>query len=176
MQNWDPPTKGPRSTHLNQDIKRMLKTAKNYNMNLAALRIAPDINAQLPTWYHVKSKPRPLTSIPTRCLLKNHKIRTVADLIRMSARAQLGHNGSHIPNLTCTCIDCIRDHLVNCWNPHQFTQEALTHITKIAPKFNPLLRVMQRFYLTNIHTRQLEKSHHRKPREKTLRSRNLLQN
>ena len=41
MQSWNPPSRGPRSSYLNHDITRMVSTAKRYNTNLAALRIAP---------------------------------------------------------------------------------------------------------------------------------------
>ena len=37
MQSWDPPTRGPRSSYLNQDILRMISTVKRYKTNLAAL-------------------------------------------------------------------------------------------------------------------------------------------
>jgi exonuclease III len=96
MQSWNPPTKGPRSAYLNQDIARMINTAKRYKTNLAALRIAPEISNRLPAWYHVNAKPRPLTNIPSKCLLKNHNIMTVADLIKASARAHAGDNDPHI--------------------------------------------------------------------------------
>ena len=88
LQTWDPPARGPRTAFLNDDIVRMISTAKKYKTNLAALRIAPDISAKLPAWYHVKTNPRPLTNIPSKCLLKKHKIKTVADLIRTSEKIQ----------------------------------------------------------------------------------------
>lgn len=143
-QSWNPPTKGPRSAHLNQDIIRMIDTAKRYKTNLAALRIAPDISARLPAWYHTNAKPRPLTSIPSKCLLRNHCVNTVADLVKISVRAQVTYNGPHVPNRACICIECARDRLRNCRFPHQCAQEALTRISDIAPKFNPLTGTSQR--------------------------------
>ena len=152
-QSWNPPTRGPRSSFLNDDILRMINTAKKYNTNLAALRIAPNINAQLPAWYHVRAAPRPLSNIPSKCLLKKHDISTVADLIRTSKKVQPDQNGPHTPNLTCTCIDCVRDRLKGCRNPHECAKEALARVTAIAPKFNPLLGMSERdnFSLTPTH-------------------------
>ena len=143
-QSWNPASRGPRASHLNHDIARMISTAKKYDTNLAALQITPNISVQLPAWYHANAQPRPLNNIPSKCLLKNHNIKTVADLVRASARVQPGYNGSHIPTLTCTCIECAKDRLMNCRYPHQCAQEALTHIRDIAPKFNPLLGTSQR--------------------------------
>ena len=43
LQSWDPPTKGPRLATLNEGIRRMLKVAKKYNTNLAAIRLSPGV-------------------------------------------------------------------------------------------------------------------------------------
>ena len=143
-QTWDPPTRGCRTTFLNDDIVRMINTAKRYKTNLAALRIAPDISTRLPAWYHIQANPRPFNNIPSKCLLKKHKIKTVADLIKTSAKAQPGQTNPHAPNLTCTCIECAREHLLGCRNPHECAQEALARVIAIAPKFNPLIGSTQR--------------------------------
>lgn len=139
MQMWDPPARGPRSTLLNNDIIRMINTAKKYKTNLAALQIAPNISAKLPAWYHIKANPCPLSNIPSKCLLRNHNIRTVADLIRMSARAQTSQTYPHILDLTCLCVECAKDRLLGCRNPHECFLCTLTRVTSIAPKFNPLI-------------------------------------
>ena len=143
-QNWDPPTRGPRLAHLNNDIVRMISTAKKYNVNLAALRIAPHISARLPAWYHAKAAPRSLNNIPSKCLLRRHNIKTVTDLIRTSARARPNPNQHHVPNLTCTCVECAKDRLMGCRTPHECAQEALTRIEGIAPEYNPMLGLDQR--------------------------------
>ena len=144
MQSWDPPTRGLRTAYLNNDIIRMINTAKKYDTNLDALRIAPKINAQLPAWYHIKAIPSPLSNIASRCLLKKHRINTVADLLRTSERAQPDRINSHVPNLTCTCVECAKDRLKGCRNPHECAKEALKRISEIAPKFNPLIGLTQR--------------------------------
>lgn len=58
LQSWDPPTKGPRLVTLNEGIRRMLKVAKKYNTNLAAIRLSPGVQATLPAWYHPYDNPR----------------------------------------------------------------------------------------------------------------------
>src|SRR5260221_7757449 len=37
---------------LNDDIRRMLKVAKDYHTNLAAVKTSPTISRDLPAWYH----------------------------------------------------------------------------------------------------------------------------
>ena len=117
MQSWDPPTRGPRSSYLNQDILRMISTVKRYKTNLAALWITPDISACLPAWYHMNANHCPMTNIPSKCLLRNHKVKTVVNLVKTSERAQARYSSLHVPNLSCTCINCARDWIKNCRNP-----------------------------------------------------------
>jgi hypothetical protein len=136
-QNWNPPTRGPRLSSLNKDIRRMIKTAKKYNTNLTALQIASNVSARLPAWYHINAKPHPLTSIASKCLIRNHNIATVADMVRTALRAQPNRSNPHTPNLLCVCAGCTRDRLKGCRNPHECVKEALAKVTDIAPKFNP---------------------------------------
>ncbi|KAH9051428.1 hypothetical protein EDB87DRAFT_1571750, partial [Lactarius vividus] len=77
LQNWPPPTRGPRATKLGHDIARMLKTAKKYGTSLAAIRLSPSLRAKLLAWYHLESKPRPLTNRESKCLLRKHKVKSV---------------------------------------------------------------------------------------------------
>ena len=122
----------------------MIKTAKKYKTNLAALRIAPNISAQLPAWFHINTTPRPMTGTPTNCLLKRHLVKTVTDLIHTSARILTSRYNQHTPNPTCTCIDCANNRSKGCRNPHECATEALTRITGIAPILNPLVGISQR--------------------------------
>ena len=43
LQDWRPPTRGQRIETLNEDIRRMLKTARKYETNLAAIRLSPKV-------------------------------------------------------------------------------------------------------------------------------------
>jgi hypothetical protein len=107
-------------------------------------------------WYHINAKPRPLTSIASKCLLRNHSITTVADMIRTLSRLPPNLNNQHIPNLSCICAACARDRLNSCRNPHECTKEALTCIKEIALKLNPLIsiRVHDNLSLTPNHKKR----------------------
>ena len=139
LQSWDAPTRGVRLDTLNSSIIRMLKTARKYNVNLAAIRISPQLRTQLPAWYHPLAKHRPMTSIPARCLLRRHKVTTVADLLNTSERIRTPNLLlPHQPLPTCPCNDCMRDSTKGCLFPHQCALEATTRIRLIEPKMNPI--------------------------------------
>ena len=71
----------------------------------------------------------------------------------MSTRAQPNQVNAHVPNLTCTCVECTRDHLKGCRKPNKCKKEALLRINKIVPRFNPLIGLSQcnDFSLTPTH-------------------------
>ena len=139
LQSWNPPTRGQRTKNLSNEAKRMIRTSRKFNANLAAIRITPTLRAQLPAWYHVAANARPITNAASKCLLERHNITKVADLLRISGRVRRNTVDSlHEPNPRCVCDDCIDDRLKGCRNPHACANEALTRINLIAPKYNPL--------------------------------------
>ena len=139
LQSWNIPTRGPRLATLNKGIIRMLRVAKKYKTNLAAIRLSPGIKATLPAWYHPCAVPRPITNVNAHCLLNKHATRTVADLIKLASKTRRQtRNHAHIPNQACICIECIRDRRGGCRNPHACALEADARLNDIAPKYNPL--------------------------------------
>lgn len=85
LQFWNAPTKGPRAGLLNKDIIRMMKATKKHDINLAAIRISPHLSTQLPAWYHIFSSKCSLANAPSNCLLHQHHVARVADLVTTSA-------------------------------------------------------------------------------------------
>jgi len=71
---------------MNAHIKRMLKTARKYKVNFAAIKMTPHLLAQLPAWYHLSTEQKPINNTKAKCLLQKHDVVTVADLIKTSAR------------------------------------------------------------------------------------------
>ena len=141
LQTWEPPTRGQRAEKMNDDIIRMLKTAKKYNTHLAAIRITPQLRAQLPAWYHIASAPRPIGNAASTCLLRNHDVTKVTDLIKTSARERNPNRNPDMPHHNqrfCRCRDCDEDRAKGCQNPYLCAQEALTRLEQIAPKLNPM--------------------------------------
>ncbi len=138
LQVWNVPTRGPRLNKLNDDVKRMLKIAKKYNVNLSAIRLNPHVLAQLPAWYHPTAEQRPMNNNATKCLLKKHNVSLVVDLVRISARSRhpLQHP-THRPEQNCPCQECTNDRNQGCENPHRCVTEAHTRLDMIPPKYNP---------------------------------------
>ena len=139
LQTWNPPSRGPRLATLNEGIIRMLKVAKKYDTNLAAIRLSPGIRATLPAWYHPAAETRPIRNVNARCLLNNHATRSVADLIKLANKvSERTRNNAHEPSQACVCMECVQDRLGGCKNPHACAREAETRLSDIAPKYNPL--------------------------------------
>ena len=139
LQSWNTPTRGKRAKNLSKDTKRMAKVSKKFNTNLAAIRLSPNLRAQLPAWYHIAANARPITNMASKCLIERHNISKVADLMRISARVRRTTDAAlHVPRPNCACGECINDRIAGCRNPHACASEALTRIQLIAPKFNPI--------------------------------------
>ena len=139
LQSWDAPSRGARLRLLNDGIIRMLRVARKYHTHLAAIRLSPQLRAQLPAWYHPLAIPRSMATLPARCLLRKHTVTIVADLVAMSDRIRTPRpENPHLPTPTCACQACARDRLDGCLNPHQCASEALARIRQIEPKLNPL--------------------------------------
>ena len=139
LQTWNAPVQGSRVKKLNNDIIRMLKTARKYKANLAAIRVSFDLQSQLPVWYHLASISRPITDVASRCLLYNHGNKTVGDMLRTSARLHTPNASPwHLALPGCPCSDCQHDRSLGCSDPHHCASEALLRIHNIFPKLNPL--------------------------------------
>ena len=141
LQSWKPITRGQRAKQMGNDTFRMIKTTGKFNTNLEALCLTPHLRAQLPAWYHIASNPRPITGAAAKCLLNNHQSTTVAHLMRISARTRNPNTDPsrpHQPKTFCYCVDCSKDRMEGCRNPHACAQEAQARLDQILPKFNPL--------------------------------------
>src|SRR6266851_1456690 len=118
----------------------MLGIAKKYKMNLATIHLTPNLNPQLPAWYHLVTETRPMLGVAMKCLIKKHQAMTVADLLRMSTRIRNAEAEQHRPSPYCQCRDCELDKQKDCLNPHACATEASIRLQLIAPKLNPLAR------------------------------------
>jgi len=136
LQCWDIPSRGPRLTRLNDDIKRMLKAAKDHNTNLAAVKVTARLHRELPAWYHIDKEMATIRSRAEKCLIEKHRTMTVTDLIKVSARIR-NNDHEHTPNPFCPCRNCSIDQEKGCYNPHECAQVATAKINRISPKWNP---------------------------------------
>jgi hypothetical protein len=133
--------RGKHAEQIGNDTTRMLKTAKKYNTTIDALRLTKQLCTQLPAWYHISSNAQIIRSPTAKCLLNNHKMTTVADLIKTSAcirNPNANQNPPHQQITYCYCKDCCDNRTNGCSNPHACAQEAQTRLEQITPKLNPL--------------------------------------
>lgn len=117
----------------------MLKAARKYNANLAAIRISVNLQSQLPAWYHLASDMCPLNTAPSKCLLANHSASTVGDMLHILVRLQNhGWTQQHFALPNCPCTNCTHDRSMHCSDPHHCASEALESLHKIYLKLSPL--------------------------------------
>ena len=141
LQSWNTPSRGPRLATLNNGIIRMLRIARKYKTNLAAIRLSPSVRASLPAWYHPYAVPRPITNVSARCLLNKHATKYVADLIKTADKVRRQtRNNAHEPSQACICMECVSNRREGCRNPHACALEAESRLHEIAPKYNPFAR------------------------------------
>ena len=71
---------------LPKSLKEMIKAAQKYNIRISVMRALPNLRLSMPAFHHPFKRNRNLrtTSKVMKCLQKNHKIRTVVDLIKIT--------------------------------------------------------------------------------------------
>jgi hypothetical protein len=145
------------------DIRRTLKVAKIHNTNLATVKLSAHFCSELPAWYHLNNKPGTIKGQAAKCLLEKHSMKTVTNLVKMSAHIRTQHNTDpYRPFSYCRCQDCVEDREKGCYHPHECTTEALACLNKISPRLNPLgpqnpwdlLSLMLRCKATNLQAKQ----------------------
>ena len=104
LQQWTAPTRRNDTRKTNDNIQRMIKVAKKFNTNFAAIRLTPQLSAQLLAWYHLSIEPRAINTVAAKCLMEKHRTHTIAELIRASTRVWNPNlNDPHRPTTYCQC-------------------------------------------------------------------------
>lgn len=74
----------------------MLKAGKKYNIAFDAIRLSPNLQCQMPIWFHMGGTPKLAKNNNIRsatCLHHTHKVRTVGDMEAVaSSRTPPEHN------------------------------------------------------------------------------------
>ena len=117
----------------------MLEAAKKHNVNFMTIKLSQELKKQLPAWFQIEADHWAINNKPAKCLLQKHRVRTIADLMKISARIRENTNQpGHRPTNYCNCPACVEDHRKDCTHPHDCAKEALARINKTTPKLNPL--------------------------------------
>ncbi|KAF9783392.1 hypothetical protein BJ322DRAFT_1008493, partial [Thelephora terrestris] len=134
LQSWEMRARG---STLPDDLKEMLKVAKEFNVRLGATNPTNEVKEELPIWYHAKSNPTTRKLYKTKeakCLRQRHHIKLVRDATTYLANI----DGRHIPAANCTCETCKTCRTTHkCPNPSSCINLMANLISKIAPKWNP---------------------------------------
>lgn len=114
----------------------MLKVARKYDTNLAAICMTAALRAQLPAWYHPAANTHPINNRKAKCLHEKHGALSVADLLTISTRVKnTNQTIQHRNSPRCLCTACVDDRLQGCEDPSACATKA-AH--KTHPKYNPL--------------------------------------
>ncbi|TFY58490.1 hypothetical protein EVJ58_g6390 [Rhodofomes roseus] len=140
LQSWSPKTRG--GSRLPEYLKKMLNTAKKYNVSFAAIKLDTQIKTALPIWYHLgatKQLRRLNNTKISNCLRDNHGVRYVADLLAPSKRrcyitAREVSNDFLPP---CSCNECEDDKARGCKSPMRCCRAAENLLAQVRPKWNP---------------------------------------
>ena len=138
LQKWNIPTTGKKAKKLGIDTVRMIKAAKKHNAAFAPINLSRNLREQLPAWQHMGVEKTIPQNKQARCLSKNHKSVKVKDMLKIAERLQGTYRGgTHKPDFTCTCTDCLSDKNNGCENPQRCALEARKRLDKITAKLNP---------------------------------------
>lgn len=139
LQKWDIPTIRKRANRLGKDTLRMIKAAKKYKAMFAPINLSKELREKLPAWRHLGEEKITPRNQQAKCLAKNHNAAKVKDMLKITERLQEDYKrGTHKPDYTCQCDDCIKDRMNGCENPQRCALEAKKRIQKITPKLHPL--------------------------------------
>ena len=137
LQTWRVNTSGP--SKLPEDIKRMLRVSKKYNLTCNAIKVDSKIKKALPAWYHIgakKSIKMMNNSISGKCLREKHMVKTIGDLLKIKKRLRRSTNPDHVALKTCTCIFCESDRRTRqCDNPDRCANAAAKIIRNMEKKW-----------------------------------------
>ncbi|KAI0039429.1 hypothetical protein FA95DRAFT_1462376, partial [Auriscalpium vulgare] len=112
----------------------MLRVAEKYHTSFSALRLSRALRRQLPAWYRIGEAPK-RASAQTSCLRDTHRVRSTADLLRVSHRlSNLIAGRLHYARSNCACAACVADRLLGCENPHKCARAADDHLRRAAPR------------------------------------------
>ncbi|KAH7906850.1 hypothetical protein BJ138DRAFT_1015552, partial [Hygrophoropsis aurantiaca] len=134
LQTQNPPTRGNNANKLPKDILQLLKTAKNFNVSIAPLKLSTNLKKQMPAWAHLGAPPKTYHKTKDKCLKSTHNATKIADLINISARLNL--NTLHRQSPFCDCGICNMDRTKGCIDPNKCATRAKLILKNLTPKFN----------------------------------------
>ncbi|ETW76497.1 ribonuclease H [Heterobasidion irregulare TC 32-1] len=140
----------------------MLKVAKDLKVNFAAIKLSKEMKNQMPTWHHLGLTPRNYRQQCSECIVSNHSLKTVVDLVQLAKHTKNPDSGNrrHYCIRTCTCDPCKEDQRNGCHNPDKCSCTTHNILRDMQPKYNPY-EALQADDLMLTHRRQEKNSTNR---------------
>ncbi|KAI0267776.1 hypothetical protein BC834DRAFT_869859 [Gloeopeniophorella convolvens] len=117
----------------------MLSTAKKHKVAFAPIRMTIQQQAALPAWFRRDTEHLPVQSNAAKCLLQRHNCTLIKDLLLTTRRLRPSPHSPHNGTDLCDCEDCRTDRNLGCAHPNECAFEALTRLTVLPQKANPLI-------------------------------------
>ncbi|EPS94061.1 hypothetical protein FOMPIDRAFT_1104305, partial [Fomitopsis schrenkii] len=141
LQSWSPALH--KASKLPEYLKRMLSTARKYNVSFAAIKMDKQMKSNLPIWYHLGATKKLRLLNNTRisdCLRTNHEATVVADILKIVKREcyrkARERGNDYIPE-DCSCAACTTDRQNGCAHPRKCCREAERALAEVKPKWHP---------------------------------------
>jgi ribonuclease HI len=159
LQNWTAPEQGQGwGQSLPQNVTRMLRAAKKYNVIFEALQVDKKVLGMLPAWHHMGKHRSRRRNKRTECLHATHNVRTIANLLKIKRRIdQKEGEQKHCCDVQCKCLDCKLDKEKGCASPWRCAEEAKEMLLDIRPKWN----AQETRYKDGLSLQSLEKEHNK---------------
>ena len=133
LQNWHTRT---RKSTLPEDLKSMLKLAREYNVQVATENPTKQACGEMPLWYHAKASTAARKLYRTRvarCLRRNHRLRLVHNTTSLIGGLSVNHTAE--PN--CKCNTCTHMRAgPKCKHPNRCISLTVDLLDKIRPEWN----------------------------------------
>ena len=134
IQTWEARSRG---SSIPEDLRQMLRLAKEYNVRVTARNPSKEARKSLPLWYHIQSdqSARKLYKSRTaKCLRRRHSVKLVRDALHLLGSISETHETRN--NCTCTTCAAMRSEL-KCTHPNDCINATATLMEKILPRWDP---------------------------------------
>ncbi|RDB23311.1 Transposon TX1 uncharacterized protein [Hypsizygus marmoreus] len=135
LQTWKVNT-GP-SSRLPQDLIKMIKAGKEFNVAFEALAVSEKVKKLMPLWFHpgmAINQRKDNNSAKNTHLRRAHDIVTVGDAVKLVNRPE---NPRHENDRDCVCMPCQEDRFSGCENPSECMKHAKKLILRLSDKWRP---------------------------------------
>lgn len=119
----------------------MLRSALKHKVKLPPTKLEPKTRMDMPIWYHtglVGMKRPGFNTATGKCQRRNHRVKTVGDLLTLVKQTNRNINKLHKPRKNCKCDSCQKMREEGCKNSHKCGESARRLLNSLGGEWNPL--------------------------------------